>query len=100
MKDDKLYLIHISESIDRIESYTTGLDFQAFEKQAMVQDAPYSAISRCLPNQPSVFLKTSSLATLKLNGIRLPDYAISWFMTTWVSILRRFGLLWNTTCPN
>ena len=39
MKEDKLYLIHISESIDRIESYTTGLDFQAFEKQAMVQDA-------------------------------------------------------------
>lgn len=36
MKENKLYLIHISERIDRIESYTAGLDFQAFEKQAMV----------------------------------------------------------------
>lgn len=39
MKDDRLYLIHISESVDRIESYTAGLDFSAFKKQAMVQDA-------------------------------------------------------------
>ena len=30
MKDDKLYLIHISESIDKIDSYTTGLDFASF----------------------------------------------------------------------
>lgn len=39
MKDDKLYLIHISESVDRIEAYTANLDFSAFKKQVMVQDA-------------------------------------------------------------
>lgn len=39
MKDDKLYLIHIAESVARIESYTTGLDFSAFKKQAMAQVA-------------------------------------------------------------
>ena len=39
MKDDRLYLIHISESIDKIESYTAGLDFEEFEKQNLVQDA-------------------------------------------------------------
>lgn len=39
MKDDKLYLIHISESINKIESYMTGLDFSAFMKNTMAQDA-------------------------------------------------------------
>ena len=29
MNDDKLYLIHIKESIDKIESYVAGLDFAA-----------------------------------------------------------------------
>lgn len=39
MKDDRLYLIHIAESIGKIESYTAGLDFPAFMNQAVVQDA-------------------------------------------------------------
>ena len=39
MKDDKLYLIHITESIDRIQSYISDLDFQDFMKQPLVQDA-------------------------------------------------------------
>jgi uncharacterized protein with HEPN domain len=29
MKDDKLYLIHISECIERIESYVGGADEEA-----------------------------------------------------------------------
>ena len=32
MKDDRLYLIHIIESIEKIESYTAGLDYDLFEK--------------------------------------------------------------------
>ncbi|MCK9297279.1 MAG: DUF86 domain-containing protein [Desulfobulbaceae bacterium] len=39
MKDDKLYLIHIMESIDKIESYMAGLDFSAFMEKTIVQDA-------------------------------------------------------------
>lgn len=39
MKDDKLYLIHIKESIDKIESYVAGLDFAAFSQNTLVQDA-------------------------------------------------------------
>jgi len=39
MKDDTLYLIHISESIDKIESYMTGLDYASFVENVMVQDA-------------------------------------------------------------
>ncbi len=39
MKDDKLYLIHVSESIEKIDSYITGLDFASFMEKAIVQDA-------------------------------------------------------------
>ncbi len=39
MKDDNLYLIHISESIAKIDSFTAGLDFASFQEQSIVQDA-------------------------------------------------------------
>jgi len=39
MKDDRLYLIHLSESIEKIESYTEGLDFASFMQNTLVQDA-------------------------------------------------------------
>ena len=38
MKDDKLYLIHISECIERIESYTRE-GREVFEQSRMTQDA-------------------------------------------------------------
>jgi uncharacterized protein with HEPN domain len=59
MKDDKLYLIHIKESIDKIESYVAGLDFAAFSQNTLVQDA--------------VLRNLQVLAViLKLNGAKLP----------------------------
>jgi uncharacterized protein with HEPN domain len=39
MKDDKLYLIRISECIERIESYVDKLDRDAFLKSSLLQDA-------------------------------------------------------------
>ena len=39
MKDDRLYLIYISESMSKIESYIDGLDFDAFMQNSLVQDA-------------------------------------------------------------
>ena len=39
MKDDKLYLIHISECIQRIDSYVKGIDKEAFMNSPMIQDA-------------------------------------------------------------
>lgn len=39
MKDEKLYLIHISECIERIESYVAQMDAQGFANSTMVQDA-------------------------------------------------------------
>jgi uncharacterized protein with HEPN domain len=38
MKDDRLYLIHISECIGRIEFYTAGMTKNAFLSSTLVQD--------------------------------------------------------------
>ena len=39
MKDERLYLIHISECIDRIESYIKGKGRQGFLDSELIQDA-------------------------------------------------------------
>ena len=39
MKDDRLYLIHITECIERIESYMAGKDKQEFFNSTLLQDA-------------------------------------------------------------
>ena len=39
MKDDKIYIEHILQSIFRIESYLIGKDHQSFSNDFMIQDA-------------------------------------------------------------
>ena len=39
MKDDRLYLIHISEGIERIESYIQQNDKENFINTPIIQDA-------------------------------------------------------------
>jgi uncharacterized protein with HEPN domain len=39
MKDDKIYIEHILQSIDRIEDYLSGKDHQSFSDDFMTQDA-------------------------------------------------------------
>jgi uncharacterized protein with HEPN domain len=39
MKDDRLYLIHIAECIERIESYVAGQNREAFLNSTLIQDA-------------------------------------------------------------
>ena len=39
MKDDKLYLIHIGECIERIESYVSAIDKEKFMASSLLQDA-------------------------------------------------------------
>jgi len=39
MKDDKIYIDHILQSIARIENYISGKDYQAFYDDFMTQDA-------------------------------------------------------------
>jgi uncharacterized protein with HEPN domain len=39
MKDDKLYLIHIDECLERIDSYIKDIDKRAFMDSTLIQDA-------------------------------------------------------------
>ena len=39
MKDDNLYIIHIKECIEKIESYVGSLDLDSFMLNELVQDA-------------------------------------------------------------
>jgi len=39
MKDDRLYLIHITECIEHIESYTENIDKEEFLDTTLIQDA-------------------------------------------------------------
>jgi len=39
MKDDIIYIEHILQSIDRIQSYLSGKDHQSFSNDFMLQDA-------------------------------------------------------------
>ena len=39
MKDDKIYIEHILQSIDRIQTYIAGKDHQIFSDDFMTQDA-------------------------------------------------------------
>lgn len=39
MKEDRLYLIHIEESLDKIHEYIADLDFPDFIQKSLVQDA-------------------------------------------------------------
>ena len=38
-KDDNVYLLHIRDSIDKIIEYTSGIDYEKFQKETMIQDA-------------------------------------------------------------
>ena len=47
MKDDRFYLIHISECIERIESYVVGRDKRQFLDSTLLQDAIIRNLQVC-----------------------------------------------------
>ena len=91
MKVDKLYLIHLSESIAKIESYMDGLDFAAFMQKTPWCRMRCSVICRYSPNRPSVFPRISRCTIPQLNGTRSPACGMSWSMIISVLILRQYG---------
>ena len=44
MKSDKTYLRHISDAIQTIESYISGVDFETFSQNSMMSDAVFRQI--------------------------------------------------------
>ena len=64
MKDDKLYLIHLSESITKIETYLEGFDYTAFMQSTWCRTLCY-VICRSSQNQPSACPTISKIIILK-----------------------------------
>lgn len=91
MKDDRLYLIHISECIGRIESYTAGMTKDAFLSSTLVQDG-------VLRNLQVMAESTQRLSDhVKENhptstSIKSPAFAIFLCMITLVWMLSESGL--------
>lgn len=68
MKDDKLYLIHITESIEKIESYTADISFSSFMGTSIIQDA-------VLRN-----LQVLAESTQRLSGdFKLKHHGVEWY---------------------
>ena len=73
MKDDKLYLIHIKECIERVETYVSEGGKEAFMDSTLIQDA-------VLRNLQTMAESTQRLSdTLKVAHPEVPWYQIAGF---------------------
>ena len=93
MKDDNLYLIHISESIEKIESYTGGMDLAAFVKNTLVQDAVLRNLQTLAESTQRLSedfkTKYSDIEWYKIAGLRnilVHDYLGVDLETVWVVV--------------
>ncbi len=96
MKDDKLYLIHILESINKIDSYTSGLDFASFMKKTIVQDAVLrnlQVLAESTQRLSDEFkLRHPDIEWYKIAGLRnilVHDYLGIDLETLWVTVSRK-----------
>lgn len=94
IKDDRLYLIHIKECIDRIDRYSANGRTEFFAN-TMVQDA-------VVRNLQTLAESTRRLSdTAKQKKPEVDWRAIAGFRNVvvhdyWVSISSRFGTYWST----
>ncbi len=93
MKDDKLYLIHILESINKINSYTSGLDFASFMKKTIVQDAVLRNLQVLAESTQKLSDEFKSrhpeIEWYKISGLRnilVHDYLGIDFETVWTAV--------------
>ena len=96
MKDDRLYLIHISESIAKIDSYTAGLDFTSFKEKIIVQDAVLrnlQVLAESTQRLSDEFkLRHPDIEWYKIAGLRnilVHDYLGIDLETVWVTVSRK-----------
>ena len=69
MKDERLYLIHIQESLERIEDYLGGIDEAGFLESPIVQDAVIRNL-QVMPNPASGFRKRARPARRRSTGAK------------------------------
>jgi len=96
VKGDHLYLIHIAECMQRIDAYSQA-GRKVFMESSMAQDAVirnFEIIGEAA-KRISEGVKMSIPLCL---GADLLDSEMCSFITTWVWIWRKFGILSSTTC--
>jgi len=93
MKDDKLYLIHILESISKIESYVSGLEFASFMEKTIVQDAVLRNLQVLAESTQKLSNEFKSrhpeIEWYKISGLRnilVHDYLGIDFQTVWAAV--------------
>ena len=74
IRDDRVYLSHILDSLQQIEEYTGGLEFEGFRANRMVQDAvirQFEIIGEAVKNLSDDFSERNSCLPWKdLAGFR------------------------------
>ena len=78
MKDDRVYLIHIFECIERIERYTEG-GLEIFFSDTKTQDAVLRNL-HTLSESTLHLSQTLRTLILKWTGAVSPAFEIYWFM--------------------
>ena len=102
MKDDKLYLIHILESISKIDSYVSGLDFNSFMEKTIVQDAVLRNLQVLAESTQKLSNEFKSrhpeIEWYKISGLRnilVHDYLGIDFETVWAAVTNNLPELKN-----
>ena len=98
MKDDRLYLIHVHESITRIEEYTAE-GREAFFADTRTQDAVLRNL-QTLAESTQRLSEAYRRLTLKLIGAEFMGFVIFWSMTIWALTLPAYGRLSRGTCQS
>lgn len=93
IRDDRVYLAHISDALRQICTYTSGMDSEAFLGNRMVQDAvirPFEIIGEATKNLSEGFRGSHPLLPWKdLAGFRdklIHQYFCVDLMTVWMSV--------------
>lgn len=92
MKDDKLYLIHISECISRVKQYTSEGE-ELFFSDTKTQDAVLRNLQTMSEStqrlSEALKLQHADVDWHRISGF--PAFATCSFMTTWASISSASG---------
>jgi uncharacterized protein with HEPN domain len=104
MKDNRLYLIHILESINKIDSYVSGLDLASFMEKTIVQDAVLRNLQVLAESTQKLSAEFKSrhpeIEWYTISGLRnilVHDYLGIDFETVWAAETNNLPDLKNTT---
>ena len=97
MKDDRLYLIHIHECIERIESYVAGKNKQEFIDSTLIQDAVIRNLQVLAESTQHLSGETREKES-SVTGLRFPAFAMFLYMTISGLISNGYGTFLRKIC--